>query len=193
MSETLYLVHHGIKGQRWGIRRYQNFDGSYTAAGLKRYQKAKDAYDESRAKYKEVKASGDKMATQRARNEMRVARAEEKKHYRHLKQDKLGDEGKQLYAEGKRINVNKGTIRKVSSIISAAGLVGAAVAYYSPYVVGKTLTVGRMSIPVNAITVTSAVLAGTTAAVGATKLIGRAVTEPTNKRLRAYYAHTSNY
>lgn len=31
------LYHHGIKGQRWGIRRFQNEDGSYTAAGRKRY------------------------------------------------------------------------------------------------------------------------------------------------------------
>lgn len=34
-----YLIHHGIKGQRWGVRRYQNEDGSYTAAGRKRYIK----------------------------------------------------------------------------------------------------------------------------------------------------------
>lgn len=34
------LAHHGILGQRWGIRRFQNKDGSVTAAGAKRYQKA---------------------------------------------------------------------------------------------------------------------------------------------------------
>lgn len=32
-----YLAHHGIKGQKWGIRRYQNPDGTYTAAGKARY------------------------------------------------------------------------------------------------------------------------------------------------------------
>lgn len=32
-----FLVHHGIKGQRWGIRRFQNEDGTRTAAGKKRY------------------------------------------------------------------------------------------------------------------------------------------------------------
>lgn len=31
------LYHHGIKGQRWGVRRYQNEDGSLTSAGKKRY------------------------------------------------------------------------------------------------------------------------------------------------------------
>ena len=32
-----YLIHHGIQGQKWGIRRFQNEDGSLTAAGRKRY------------------------------------------------------------------------------------------------------------------------------------------------------------
>lgn len=31
-----FLVHHGIKGQRWGIRRFQNEDGTRTAAGKAR-------------------------------------------------------------------------------------------------------------------------------------------------------------
>lgn len=30
--------HHGIKGMRWGVRRYQNEDGSLTSAGKKRYK-----------------------------------------------------------------------------------------------------------------------------------------------------------
>lgn len=31
------LYHHGVKGQKWGIRRYQNLDGSLTNEGLARY------------------------------------------------------------------------------------------------------------------------------------------------------------
>ena len=36
--EIRELYHHGIKGQKWGIRRYQNEDGSLTAEGKQRYQ-----------------------------------------------------------------------------------------------------------------------------------------------------------
>lgn len=32
-----YLEHHGILGQKWGVRRYQNLDGTLTAAGRARY------------------------------------------------------------------------------------------------------------------------------------------------------------
>lgn len=42
MTEN-YLSHHGIIGQRWGIRRYQNKDGSLTPEGRKRLQM--DKYD----------------------------------------------------------------------------------------------------------------------------------------------------
>lgn len=33
----LYLSHHGIKGQKWGLRRFQNPDGSVTSKGAQRY------------------------------------------------------------------------------------------------------------------------------------------------------------
>ena len=34
-----YLEHHGIQGQKWGHRRFQNEDGTLTEAGRKRYHK----------------------------------------------------------------------------------------------------------------------------------------------------------
>lgn len=37
--ESNYLVHYGIPGQKWGIRRFQNEDGTLTEAGKDRYLK----------------------------------------------------------------------------------------------------------------------------------------------------------
>lgn len=39
MENNIVLYHHGVKGQKWGIRRFQNADGSLTAAGKKKYAK----------------------------------------------------------------------------------------------------------------------------------------------------------
>ena len=37
-----YLAHHGIRGQKWGVRRFENADGSLTAAGKARYGSGAD-------------------------------------------------------------------------------------------------------------------------------------------------------
>lgn len=47
------LLHAGIKGMKWGVRRYQNKDGTLTDAGKKRYNRdTRDLSDSKKAKYK---------------------------------------------------------------------------------------------------------------------------------------------
>ena len=46
-DERDMIEHHGIKGQKWGVRRYQNADGSYTSEGRKRH--ALDAHKSSQS------------------------------------------------------------------------------------------------------------------------------------------------
>lgn len=39
MDKYMCIAHHGIKGQKWGVRRYQNPDGTLTEYGKHRYKK----------------------------------------------------------------------------------------------------------------------------------------------------------
>ena len=43
---TKELYHHGIKGQKWGVRRYQNKDGTLTEEGLKKKEQYKKDLNE---------------------------------------------------------------------------------------------------------------------------------------------------
>lgn len=45
-----YLEHAGIKGMKWGIRRYQNPDGSLTEEGRRRYRKNHPDYTRAHSK-----------------------------------------------------------------------------------------------------------------------------------------------
>lgn len=55
------LQHHGVKGQKWGIRRFQNKDGSLTNAGRKRRRKdgGDDAEEPKKSSSKSTKGSSD--------------------------------------------------------------------------------------------------------------------------------------
>ena len=59
------ITHWGIKGMKWGVRRYQNKDGSLTDAGKKRLER--DRAESNNAKLSADPKKWDKQDTERAK------------------------------------------------------------------------------------------------------------------------------
>lgn len=71
-----YLIHYGVKGMRWGVRRYQNEDGSLTSAGRKKASKInnkikKNAERIARKESHYFNAPGDRGSIRRSRKRLK--------------------------------------------------------------------------------------------------------------------------
>lgn len=158
------LTHHGILGQKWGVRRYQNYDGTYTQRGLERYRKAQAKYESAKEAYKTGTGS---------RRDMKTAKKAMSNAYDKLVLDNKADEGKKLYKQGKTITSNT----RNTQIAETAIVVGSAVA--NNLIASKT---GDQKLA----NISSATLAVGGTAVNAILAIK---TENENAKIRAYYAH----
>ena len=180
------LFHYGIKGMKWGVRRYRNYDGSLTKAGLERYDHSVSVYEKRKAEYDSKKSVGFKSDYERrlAKAKVKEAKSQVKKDYKHLKQDKMADEGKILYKSGVRIRDKKRTtnlMRSVGSLTISAALYG------SKYGINK------VPIPHGAFYPNYKGIALAGAALVGASFVKDYIDEAPNRKLRAYYDHTSNY
>lgn len=92
-ADEAYLAHHGIKGQRWGVRRFQEKDGDYTAAGRARYgigdgQKKRslaDSLGDDRDRSGQIKRRLNELDKERAKTQYNKQVAEFKKNKKEFK------------------------------------------------------------------------------------------------------------
>jgi len=95
MIDTEYLTHYGISGQKWGVRRFQNDDGTLTPEGKKKYlnsdgskktddrgyiKSRKTLYlDKKKEELKEAKKTGNKARQLEAKIDYKFAKDIQKK------------------------------------------------------------------------------------------------------------------
>lgn len=114
MTTTSDIYHHGVTGMRWGIRRYQNPDGTLTAKGRKRYGADLDITNKSKTniarirkgeakrRYDLAKQKNDENYSRRAELKRRVKTAEKMEKFA-----KNIDKGAKLAEKGQTITGNK--------------------------------------------------------------------------------------
>lgn len=108
--ENNSLAHYGILGMKWGVRRYQNKDGSYTSAGKKRKQKEYVHED--------------------------YANAHSKKSVKSMSNAELKARNNRLQMEQQYANLTKKTNtgkKVVQNFIKGAGLLSGTIAAYGTY------------------------------------------------------------
>ena len=97
------LQHWGIKGMKWGVRRYQNKDGTLTALGRKREKEMSDKLKSANKQLKELKKENEtlkKNATPASRNTRELTDDELRQRINRLNMEKqYSDIYKQLYPE----------------------------------------------------------------------------------------------
>lgn len=191
------LKHHGIKGMHWGVRRYQNYDGRYTQAGLARYRESIADRDNAKAKYKTMKKEGGytKHELKKQKAKVKLANKQADRRYNLLKTDKLADKGRVRYEYGERILERKSNTRKIRNASGYTATAGAIAVKYPNEVASGISSVSKI-LGLNSPTLNSQdirtvgslmVVGGNLGAIAAQgKMM---VDNHKNKQISAYYSH----
>lgn len=121
-QNTDELYHHGVLGMKWGIRRYQNKDGSYTSAGKQKYLKDKtkainnDINSISKAGAKKSGLGKDQNSVINALKKVRQKQEEKYSKKWDKKVDK--EENKIASKIDKHVNKSKGSTKQVYAKIN---------------------------------------------------------------------------
>ena len=141
------IQHHGIKGQKWGVRRFQNEDGTLTPAGRKRYGEDLDIDDKSRRNIARIRKGEayrrlDVAKSNNDTNKVRIAELQGRVRSakRTEKLMKSVDKGAELAAKGQTISGNR---RKAAAALIGSNVAAKYLNRYMKMTIGDMYATGR--------------------------------------------------
>lgn len=129
------LYHHGIRGQKWGQRRYQYNDGSLTPAGRQRYGSGASLEGRARRAYAKVFDINERYYTKRGNKQMASMNRAAKNNQ--LRKAAKADAKKANMSDDEKRAARKETAKKIAKGIAIGA--GVAAAGYGAYKVGNKL------------------------------------------------------
>lgn len=182
------LRHYGVKGMKWGVRRYEEKGGTKTRKRLKKYRDAESRYQRAKDNYSTSMTRFDRG---RYKNEMKTAKRDMKYQRTKVKEAYLADQGKELYSHNVRINDNARKVATASAAVAiatkilSAGLQSNMVPADVQLKLIKPVHTPLGDMPLSdIITITAGTSAATALAVD------KIYKSNQNKKLRAYYSYT---
>lgn len=139
MVEMDELYHHGIKGQKWGVRRYQNKDGTYTSAGKKRRQ-AENYSKQQRTRDRKIYGRG---AERRINNRMLKGESIQSARHNEVKRKGRIESAKKIGKTSAKAVLIAGGAATVAAVLKKKGI-GSKIT--QDVITGEVINVGRQVI-----------------------------------------------